>query len=594
MLASILETWVKSDNALQLRHLRHDLMAAPSLLLDGIRSIGPSAVVVRYEELVSAPEEATRRLCSQLGMEFHQGMIEYGAVAGGTRWMFGDQGTVYREGRPVPGYADRWRSVLRQSPVWMAWARSYLDALGPDLVRDLGYDCAELSADFSAVPTGRDWDAVTRSDESEQALLHGQLERAVAAIERQDRHAAALQAAADERGRALEAAHAEMDRLRCGAEERDLRHAAILKDFTAELIIREAALDEARTQLERAVATISQQDERAGILQLAADERLAALEETDRAIAGLNAQLAASDAALAEARAQLERAVATVNQQEQRAGILQAAADERRSELGEKDRAIAGLDTELAAREAALDEARAQLERAVTTVNQQEERAGILQAAADERLSELHEKDRALVGLHAEVATRDAALDEARSQLERAVATVNEQEQRAAILQSAADERLIELQEKDCALVGLQAELVTRDAALAEARSQLECAVATLNQQEQRAGILQAAADERLAALEETDRVLAGLRAELAARDAAFDEARAQLERAVAITRQREQALIECQTRLDQLVSERDRLVGENGASSQRILAFETETLRDYLRRRFRRKTPGS
>ncbi|MGB9458769.1 MAG: sulfotransferase [Bryobacteraceae bacterium] len=51
VLASILDTWVRTDSALDLRNYRHDLMAAPALLLAGIRSFGPKAMVPRYEEL---------------------------------------------------------------------------------------------------------------------------------------------------------------------------------------------------------------------------------------------------------------------------------------------------------------------------------------------------------------------------------------------------------------------------------------------------------------------------------------------------------------------------------------------------------------
>ncbi len=186
VLASILDTWVRTDSALDLRNFRHDLMAAPALLLEGIRSFGPAAIVARYEELTAEPEKAVRRLCGEIGIGSYPEMIEYGAAAGGEQWQFGDQGTVYRENRPVAGYAERWRSVLKQSPAWEGWARCYLEALGPDLVRDLGYDYAGLSADFSPLPASRDWEAVTRSDAEAQGLVQGQLERAVAIIRQQE------------------------------------------------------------------------------------------------------------------------------------------------------------------------------------------------------------------------------------------------------------------------------------------------------------------------------------------------------------------------------------------------------------------------
>ncbi|MGB9454910.1 MAG: hypothetical protein WCB12_02635, partial [Bryobacteraceae bacterium] len=99
-----------------------------------------------------------------------------GAASGGERWQFGDQGTVYRENRPVAGHAERWRSVLKQSPAWEGWARCYLEALGPDLVRDLGYDYSGLTAEFAPLPASRDWETITQSSvrQQEQALIECQ------------------------------------------------------------------------------------------------------------------------------------------------------------------------------------------------------------------------------------------------------------------------------------------------------------------------------------------------------------------------------------------------------------------------------------
>lgn len=217
VLASILDTWVGNDDAARFRPFRHDLVAAPSLLVSGIRSLGRAAIVARYEELASEPEAAIRRLCSRLGIGFYPEMIEYGAAAGGEKWLFGDQSNVYRESRPVPDYAGRWRSVLGMSPVWEGWARAYLAALGPALVRDLGYDYAGLSASLSTVPASRDWEAITRTEAEAQALVRAQLERAVATIHEQERRAGVLQAAAEERlaemlekDRALAALRAEL------------------------------------------------------------------------------------------------------------------------------------------------------------------------------------------------------------------------------------------------------------------------------------------------------------------------------------------------------------------------------------------------
>jgi hypothetical protein len=150
VLSSILETWVKRNNALILSKFRHDLMA-PRLILEGIRASGSNAIVARYEELASTPETAIQRLCSDLGINYSPFMIDYGAAtANRERWTFGDQGTLYEEIRPVAGRAERWKSVLKQSSTWTGWALDYLSALGPGVVGEMGYDFKELSCVLTA------------------------------------------------------------------------------------------------------------------------------------------------------------------------------------------------------------------------------------------------------------------------------------------------------------------------------------------------------------------------------------------------------------------------------------------------------------
>jgi len=158
VLSSILESWCTTRAALEVGHARHDLMDAPSLILEGIHAAGPDAIVARYEEIVGEPETALRQLCDRLKIAFHPAMIEYGAAgANQPRWSFGDQNIVYRERSPIPGRADRWRKVLKVTPSWAAWARGYLDALGAGTIRGLGYDFDQLCSELPRVRESHDW-----------------------------------------------------------------------------------------------------------------------------------------------------------------------------------------------------------------------------------------------------------------------------------------------------------------------------------------------------------------------------------------------------------------------------------------------------
>jgi hypothetical protein len=59
---------------------------------------------------------------------------------------YGDAQTVYRNTRPTTERAERWREVIRASPVWTNWAHGYLHALGREVVTGLGYDYDALEA----------------------------------------------------------------------------------------------------------------------------------------------------------------------------------------------------------------------------------------------------------------------------------------------------------------------------------------------------------------------------------------------------------------------------------------------------------------
>ncbi|HXG49048.1 MAG TPA: sulfotransferase, partial [Methylomirabilota bacterium] len=143
VLASILTTWVKQDWPRLDRH-RLDLVRAPGLLAEAMTRFGDQAHVVRYEDLVDAPEATVRRLCDHLGLEFQARMIDYGANPR-PRGRMGDAVGIHRHQRPVTESRDRWIEVLR-GPRERLLAEHYLDALDDAVLAKLGYPKEELRA----------------------------------------------------------------------------------------------------------------------------------------------------------------------------------------------------------------------------------------------------------------------------------------------------------------------------------------------------------------------------------------------------------------------------------------------------------------
>lgn len=147
VLASTLDPSPQEPNVL--RQFHADLLGAPRRLARALaHPNGRRQTVVRYEDFVKDPEGGAARLCAAVDLTPPPpGLVEYGASrAGQERWMLGDQGTVYRESRPVATRAGRWVDVLHRHADWTRLGHGYLKALGPELLGVLGYDAAELDA----------------------------------------------------------------------------------------------------------------------------------------------------------------------------------------------------------------------------------------------------------------------------------------------------------------------------------------------------------------------------------------------------------------------------------------------------------------
>ena len=149
VLRSILETWVRDDFTRLAKH-RYSLLGAPRHLAEGMALLGEQAVVVHYEALVERPRATVANLCASLGLEFDPAMLEYRSQLPSAAAM-GDPTGVYRHRRPEKHSLEAWRALgdTRQT---RHFALSYLDALGPETLRALGYDAQALREAIESRP----------------------------------------------------------------------------------------------------------------------------------------------------------------------------------------------------------------------------------------------------------------------------------------------------------------------------------------------------------------------------------------------------------------------------------------------------------
>ena len=90
--------------------------------------------MIRYEDLVDDPDGTLKSLCGRLELDYVPNLKEYMA----SEASLGDA-TAAQHRHPVSNYLDRWKSEL-DTPAKRDVAASYLEELGPDLIRRLGYD----------------------------------------------------------------------------------------------------------------------------------------------------------------------------------------------------------------------------------------------------------------------------------------------------------------------------------------------------------------------------------------------------------------------------------------------------------------------
>lgn len=102
-------------------------------------------IQVRYEDLVTDPENEILGICDHLELNFEKGMIEYGWQRHDTSGR-GDPVTVDQKQRPTTDSMDKWVRELAADPDKAVFARELIDYLDDGDLKLWGYPKAELLA----------------------------------------------------------------------------------------------------------------------------------------------------------------------------------------------------------------------------------------------------------------------------------------------------------------------------------------------------------------------------------------------------------------------------------------------------------------
>ena len=141
VLASIINTQISHD-LYTLERFREELLAGPGNMLKAIDALGSRAIVVRYEDYVTQPEEHTREICSRLQITYQPGMVDY-SNSEPVKGFMQDRTGIQQHTKPSDARIESWKQLLGER-TQLHYAQRYLDTLGSDTVDQLGYSYAEL------------------------------------------------------------------------------------------------------------------------------------------------------------------------------------------------------------------------------------------------------------------------------------------------------------------------------------------------------------------------------------------------------------------------------------------------------------------
>jgi hypothetical protein len=142
VLSSIVNTQIQ-DDLWGLENFSEELLRGPVSILQGIETLGDKAVVVRYEDFVSAPEKNLEKICASLNLEYEPGMTEYdnsNAIQGRMQ----DRTGVTQFTQPDKSRAESWRDLLNNAQQ-THFAQCYLRTLGRDTLDAFGYSYDDLT-----------------------------------------------------------------------------------------------------------------------------------------------------------------------------------------------------------------------------------------------------------------------------------------------------------------------------------------------------------------------------------------------------------------------------------------------------------------
>ena len=147
VLNSELKTYIQGDWK-KLANFAPDLIDAPARIVGASERFSDRVLQVRYEELVNQPEQELKRICRYLDVPWEPGLEDYSQTPA-PRGVSNDPIGIHRHERPSTDSLNTWHALGRHEQT-RYFALSYLESIGDDVVRQMGYDPQALKDAMTA------------------------------------------------------------------------------------------------------------------------------------------------------------------------------------------------------------------------------------------------------------------------------------------------------------------------------------------------------------------------------------------------------------------------------------------------------------
>jgi len=140
VLSSIARTWFKGKCGpiLLCPVHTHSISVGPYAIAAGLKSLSNQCLTLKYEDLVADPTREIKKICEYVDLDFDDKMLSYETRPGGR---LGDMEAA-KHSRPSTSSLMDWVRLFDDYANYK-FAISYIDFLGPELFRALGYDYGE-------------------------------------------------------------------------------------------------------------------------------------------------------------------------------------------------------------------------------------------------------------------------------------------------------------------------------------------------------------------------------------------------------------------------------------------------------------------